>query len=44
LIQQVFAIGADDFVTKPVIGSEIIARITNLMERQQLKKLDLPSG
>ncbi|WP_310418620.1 response regulator [Chamaesiphon sp. OTE_8_metabat_110] len=39
LIQQVFAIGADDFVTKPVIGPEIIARITNLMERQQIQKL-----
>jgi DNA-binding response OmpR family regulator len=39
LIQQVFAIGADDFVTKPVVGPEIIARITNLMERQQVKQL-----
>jgi DNA-binding response OmpR family regulator len=39
LIQQVFAIGADDFVTKPVVGPEIISRITNLMERQQIQKL-----
>ena len=39
LIQQVFAIGADDFVTKPVIGPEIIARITNIMERQQVQRL-----
>jgi DNA-binding response OmpR family regulator len=39
IIQQVFAIGADDFVTKPVIGPEIIARITNLMERQQVQRL-----
>jgi DNA-binding response OmpR family regulator/HPt (histidine-containing phosphotransfer) domain-containing protein len=39
IIQQVFAIGADDFVTKPVVGPEIIARITNLMERQQVQKL-----
>jgi DNA-binding response OmpR family regulator len=39
LIQQVFAIGADDFINKPVVGPEIIARITNLMERQQVKKL-----
>jgi DNA-binding response OmpR family regulator/HPt (histidine-containing phosphotransfer) domain-containing protein len=39
LIQQVFAIGADDFVTKPVVGPEIISRITNLMERQQVQKL-----
>jgi DNA-binding response OmpR family regulator/HPt (histidine-containing phosphotransfer) domain-containing protein len=39
IIHQVFAIGADDFVTKPVIGPEIIARITNLMERQQVQRL-----
>ncbi len=39
LIQQVFAIGADDFVNKPVVGPEIISRITNLMERQQVKRL-----
>jgi DNA-binding response OmpR family regulator len=39
LIQQVFAIGADDFVNKPVVGPEIIARITNLMERQQVRRL-----
>ena len=39
LFQQVFAIGADDFVNKPVVGPEIIARITNLMERQQVKRL-----
>jgi DNA-binding response OmpR family regulator len=39
LIQQVFTIGADDFVTKPVVGPEIIARMTNLMERQQVQRL-----
>jgi DNA-binding response OmpR family regulator len=39
LIQQVFAIGANDFVNKPVVGPEIIARISNLMERQQVQKL-----
>jgi DNA-binding response OmpR family regulator len=39
LIHQVFAIGANDFITKPVVGPEIIARITNLMERQQVQKL-----
>jgi DNA-binding response OmpR family regulator len=39
LIQQVFAIGADDFVNKPVVGPEIISRITNLMERQQVQRL-----
>jgi DNA-binding response OmpR family regulator len=39
LIQEVFSIGANDFVTKPVVGPEIISRITNLMERQQVQKL-----
>jgi DNA-binding response OmpR family regulator len=39
LIQEVFSIGADDFVTKPVVGPEIISRITNLMERKQVQKL-----
>ncbi len=39
LIQEVFSIGANDFVTKPVVGPEIISRITNLMERQQIQKL-----
>ena len=39
LIQQVFAIGADDFVNKPVVGPEIIARINNLMERQHVQQL-----
>ncbi len=39
LIQQVFAIGADDFVNKPVVGPEIISRITNVMERQQVQSL-----
>jgi DNA-binding response OmpR family regulator len=39
LIQQVFAIGADDFVNKPVVGPEIISRITNVMERQQVQRL-----
>jgi DNA-binding response OmpR family regulator len=39
LIQQVFAIGADDFVTKPVVGPEIISRITNLMKSQQTQQL-----
>ncbi len=39
LIRQVFAIGANDFVNKPVAGPEIISRITNLMERQQVQRL-----
>jgi DNA-binding response OmpR family regulator len=41
LIQQVFTLGANDFVTKPIVGPEIIARITNLMERQQVQQLKI---
>lgn len=35
-IQQVFAIGADDYVTKPVVGPELLTRITNRLERTRL--------
>jgi DNA-binding response OmpR family regulator len=41
IIQQVFATGADDFVTKPLVGPELVSRITNLMERQQAQKLKI---
>jgi DNA-binding response OmpR family regulator len=41
IIQQVFATGADDFVTKPLVGPELVSRITNLMERQQVQKLKI---
>jgi DNA-binding response OmpR family regulator/HPt (histidine-containing phosphotransfer) domain-containing protein len=33
---QVFAAGADDYVVKPVLGPELITRITNRLERSQL--------
>lgn len=39
LIQQVFASGGNDFITKPVVGPEIVARITNLLERQKVQRL-----
>jgi diguanylate cyclase (GGDEF)-like protein len=35
-INQVFAVGADDFVSKPIIGPELIARIINRLERIKL--------
>ena len=36
LVNQVFAVGADDFVSKPVVGPELIARIINRLERLKL--------
>ncbi len=39
LIQEVFAIGADDFVTKPVVEPEIVLRILNLLERKRLQRV-----
>jgi DNA-binding response OmpR family regulator/HPt (histidine-containing phosphotransfer) domain-containing protein len=52
LIQEVFEIGADDFITKPVLEPEIILRILNLLERKKLQQvqphekslLDLPTS
>jgi diguanylate cyclase (GGDEF)-like protein len=35
-IHQVFAAGADDFVSKPIVGPELIMRITNRIERTRL--------
>ncbi|MBW4553176.1 MAG: response regulator [Aphanocapsa sp. GSE-SYN-MK-11-07L] len=35
-IQQVFAVGADDFVNKPVVVPELLTRIINRLERTRL--------
>ena len=35
-VNQVFTVGADDFVSKPIIGPELIARIINRLERIKL--------
>ena len=35
-IQQVFEIGGDDYISKPVIGAELIARINNRLDRSRL--------
>jgi diguanylate cyclase (GGDEF)-like protein len=35
-VQKVFAAGADDFVSKPIVGPELLTRITNRLERMQL--------
>ena len=35
-IQQVFAVGGDDYISKPVVGAELIARINNRLDRSRL--------
>ncbi|MEH1921963.1 response regulator [Nostoc sp.] len=35
-VQQVFAVGADDYVVKPVVGAELLTRITHRLERSRL--------
>jgi diguanylate cyclase (GGDEF)-like protein len=35
-VNQVFAVGADDYVSKPILGPELIARVLNRLERMQL--------
>ncbi|HVC32807.1 MAG TPA: response regulator [Chloroflexota bacterium] len=37
-IGRIFAAGADDYVTKPVIGPELVTRITNRLERVRLHR------
>lgn len=38
-IQKVFAIGADDYIIKPVVGAELLNRLTNRLERTRLLKI-----
>jgi len=35
-IQQIFTIGADDYITKPIVGAELLSRITNRLDRLRL--------
>ncbi|WP_414754501.1 response regulator [Anabaena sp. CCY 9910] len=37
-IQQVFAAGADDFIGKPVVGTELITRVINRINRSRLQQ------
>ncbi|HEX5724179.1 MAG TPA: response regulator [Longimicrobiaceae bacterium] len=37
-VQRVFAAGADDFVVKPIVGPELVGRITNRLERVRLHR------
>jgi diguanylate cyclase (GGDEF)-like protein len=35
-IERVFAAGADDYATKPIVGAELLARINNRLDRHRL--------
>jgi diguanylate cyclase (GGDEF)-like protein len=37
-VHRVFAAGADDFVSKPIVGPELISRIFNRLERSRLHR------
>ncbi|MBD2309043.1 response regulator [Chroococcidiopsis sp. FACHB-1243] len=36
IVDRVFSAGADDFVSKPIVGSELVTRIVNRLERMKL--------
>lgn len=38
IVHQVFAVGADDYVQKPIIEPELIARILNRLERVRIQR------
>nr|WP_088893956.1 response regulator [Leptolyngbya ohadii] len=42
VIHQIFAAGADDFVGKPIVPPELIARTTRWLERTRLRKRNRP--
>ncbi|MFN6483110.1 MULTISPECIES: response regulator [unclassified Nostoc] len=37
-VNQVFSVGADDFVSKPIVGPELVTRIVNRLERMKLRQ------
>ena len=38
-IQQVFAAGADDYIRKPIVAPELVARVLGWLERARLQRL-----
>ncbi|PZD73687.1 Alkaline phosphatase synthesis transcriptional regulatory protein SphR [Acaryochloris thomasi RCC1774] len=38
IVNRVYSVGADDFVSKPIMGPELIVRILNRLERTRLQR------
>jgi len=38
-LQQAFTVGADDFITKPVLGPELVTRVLSRIERTGLRRV-----
>ncbi|MGB3295270.1 MAG: response regulator [Phormidesmis sp.] len=38
-IQQVFAVGADDYIRKPIVAPELVARVLGWLERGRIQRL-----
>ncbi len=38
IVNQVFSVGADDFVSKPIVGPELVTRLVNRLERVKLRQ------
>ena len=38
-IQQVFSVGADDYIRKPIVAPELVARVLGWLERSRTRKL-----
>lgn len=43
-LQQAFAMGADDFITKPVLGPELVTRVLSRIERHRLHQPEVRRG
>ncbi|MBD0343859.1 MAG: response regulator, partial [Coleofasciculus sp. Co-bin14] len=37
-VHRVFSVGADDYVSKPVVGPELVARVLNRLERTKIRQ------